>query len=358
MKDNMVCIGIGACGGKMVKEFYNNSYQSFFINTSYQDLEALNIPNSLIYHIPNAYGCAKNRQKAIEYAKNYYESMIGRLLDVYPTARTFLIHYSLGGGTGSGTANLFSALLSSILYSKGVEDFKIINICAKPKSYESYQIQKNAKESLEEMYAMVDKGVINQYFIINNDSRETLEEINEEHFLLFERWIEGEDSNNVSNVDESERADLFSYSGNAMIFEFASKDFSEFKTNIQREYSNSIYCVASKEPTALGLALNSNIKEEEALETIEETVGYYSNTHITPTESSNLVFVSGIVDKGRIVNQLTKLINNKANKINTTVQEVDEEESIEEVVVEKVGHKKKEGHKKQISIENIMSFYK
>ena len=60
--------------------------------------------------------------------------------------------------------------------------------------------------------------MVDQYYIINNDSRENLDEINQEHCILFDRWIEGEGSNNSSNVDESERMDLFNYKGQAMIF--------------------------------------------------------------------------------------------------------------------------------------------
>ena len=357
LKDNFCVIGLGQAGCKMAKEFYNNGYRSFFINTSYQDLQALNVKNDFVYHIPSAYGCAKIRSRAIEYAKDYYEQMIGKLLDTHPTARIFLIHYSLGGGTGGGIANIFTGLLYGTLRSKNIEDFKIINICARPKKYESYQIQKNSIDSLEEMYNMVDKGILDQYFIINNDSREDLNSINEENALLFDRWIEGEESNNQSNTDESERIDLFSYKGNAMIFEFSSKDIEEFKSNIINEYSNSIYCTASKIPTAIGLALSVNISEKEAIDIIENTVGYYSNSHITPTESSNIIFVSGIEDKGSIKNYITKLANEKANKINSTEYD-NNDEIIEEVQIDTNKHKTKESKKQQVSIDDILNFYR
>lgn len=31
LKDNFCVIGLGQAGGKMVKEFYNNKYRTFFI---------------------------------------------------------------------------------------------------------------------------------------------------------------------------------------------------------------------------------------------------------------------------------------------------------------------------------------
>ena len=366
LKDLFCAIGLGQGGCKMAKEFYNNKYRSFFINTSYQDLEALQVENDLIYHIPASHGCAKNRKRAINYAKNYYETMIGKLLDTHPTARIFLVHFTLGGGTGGGIANIFMALLNQILISKNIDDFMIIPICAKPKKYESYQMQKNAIDSLQEMYKMIDNGVINQYYIINNDSRKDFEEINQENALLFDRWIEGEESNNNSNTDESERMDLFSYKGNAIMFEFSGGDIEEFNENLQMSYNDSIYCKASKKPLAIGLALNENIDEEKALESntgtfiekalesIKNTIGYFCNTHITPTKVSNMIIVSGIVDNNSIANEIINIVNREAELINGEQEEQEELVEIEDI---KIKEKPKKESKKMNSLKDIMDFF-
>ncbi len=354
LKDLFCAIGLGQGGCKMAKEFYNNKYRSFFINTSYQDLEALQVENDLIYHIPASHGCAKNRKRAINYAKNYYETMIGKLLDTHPTARIFLVHFTLGGGTGGGIANIFMALLNQILISKNIDDFMIIPICAKPKKYESYQMQKNAIDSLQEMYKMIDNGVINQYYIINNDSRKDFEEINQENALLFDRWIEGEESNNNSNTDESERMDLFSYKGNAIMFEFSGDNIEEFNENLQMSYNDSIYCKASKKPLAIGLALNENIDEEKALESIKNTIGYFSNTHITPTKVSNMIIVSGIADNNSIANEIINIANREAELING---EQEEQEDLVEIEDIKIKDKPKKESKKMNSLKDIMDFF-
>ena len=106
LKDNFCIVGIGQGGGKMAKEFCDNKYRSFFINTSYDDLSQLKVTDDYSYHIPSAKGCAKSRDIAINYAKNYYEQMCGKLLDTHPTANIFVIHYTLGGGTGGGTSKV------------------------------------------------------------------------------------------------------------------------------------------------------------------------------------------------------------------------------------------------------------
>src|SRR5574344_380349 len=107
LKDDFCMVGIGQGGCKEARCFYENQYRCFFINTSYDDLYQLNVKNDFIYHIPASKGCAEKREKAIEYGKDYYEIMVGKLLDTHPTAKIFLIHYTLGGGTGGGLSNFF-----------------------------------------------------------------------------------------------------------------------------------------------------------------------------------------------------------------------------------------------------------
>ena len=222
------------------------------------------------------------------------------------------------------------------------------------KKYESYQMQKNAIDSLQEMYKMIDNGVINQYYIINNDSRKDFEEINQENALLFDRWIEGEESNNNSNTDESERMDLFSYKGNAIMFEFSGSDIEEFNENLRMSYNDSIYCKASKKPLAIGLALNENIDEEKALESIKNTIGYFSNTHITPTKVSNMIIVSGITDNNSIANEIINIANREAELING---EQEEQEDLVEIEDIKIKEKPKKESKKMNSLKDIMDFF-
>ena len=178
---------------------------------------------------------------------------------------------------------------------------------------------------------MSEKGIINQYYVINNDSRDNLEDINEEHFLLFDRWIEGEQANNQSNADESERMDLFKYKGQAMMFEFDGNDENKFKDNMKKAYENSIYCQPIKNPTAMGLALNNGIKEEIAIPIIEDVVGAFPNDHVTPTQVSNMVMIAGLEKNERIKNDIVKIANEKAKKINQKDETKEEEVSMSDI---------------------------
>lgn len=327
IKDDFVIIGIGQGGNRETKCFYDNGYRTFFINTSYDDLSQLGVKNEFIYHIPASQGCAKNRELAINYGKEYYNVMVNKLLEVHPTSSIFVVQYTLGGGTGGGLSNFFIAVLRRILNERGRNKDKIIAVVSKPKSYESYQMQSNAQFSLKELYNLLDKKIVDDYFIINNDSRKDLDELNEEHFLLFDRLIEGEEANDRQNADGSERSDLFFSGGGTALFEFDCNKEEDFKDCLINAYDDSIYCKPSKHYSTLGIALNNQLSEDKCLPLIQEVVGYAPNIHSTITRVSNLITISGAKKNDSIMNEIINIANNQAKLINE--QKEEEIESIE-----------------------------
>lgn len=356
LKDDFCMIGIGQGGGRLSQPFYKNKYRAFFINTSYDDLSQLKISNSdFMYQPPGSKGCAKKRLKAQEYAKNYYEVMTTKLLDAHPTCNIYIVHYTLGGGTGGGLSNMFMALLRQKLNSMGRKDVIIVAVVAKPRKHESWQIQNNAKESLEELFRMIDNNIVNQYYPIDNDSRDNLDDINEEHFLLFDRWIEGEKANNTSNTDESERVDLFRYKGHAMMFEFDGNDKSNFEQHMRKAYDNSIYCKPLKNPTAIGLALNNAIKEQDAVPIIEDVIGVFPNSHTTPTQVSNMLMLVVEKENKAIKNSIVKIANEKAEKINQEDDETEEVIIIDNIKTETTAPK---NEKAEMDIKDIWDLFK
>lgn len=360
LKDNFCIVGIGQGGGKMAKEFCDNKYRSFFINTSYDDLSQLKVTDDYSYHIPSAKGCAKSRDIAINYAKNYYEQMCGKLLDTHPTANIFVIHYTLGGGTGGGLSNVFIATLRNELIRRNKKNWNIIAVVARPRYYESYQLQSNASKSYEDLIKLVDKGIVTQYYVIDNDSRDTFDEINQEHFMLFDRWVEGEGANNDSNVEESERLDLFKNKGQSMIFTFDGVDVNTFKAECEKAYNDSIYCKPTKRPNSVGYALNEHIKEKDAVPLIEEVVGLFPNSHMTPTKVSNAIMVAGCEENKAIINEIKDRANKKAIKIN----EDNSEDVIEDIKITSINrsdkkseYKKESNNDDMASIDDILDFF-
>lgn len=357
MKDDFCAVGIGQGGSKMAKEFYDNKYRSFFINTSYDDLSQLKVNDELVYHVPASKGCAKQRDVAVEYAKNYYEQMTGKLIDTHPTVKVYIVHFTLGGGTGGGLSNLFMGTLRNKLNSMGKKDVMIIAVVAKPRNYESWQLQNNAQESLKELYALVSRDIVDQYYIIDNDSRDNLEEINQEHCILFDRWIEGEGANNQSIADESERMDLFKYKGQSMMFEFDATDNSSFGEKCKEAYEQSIYCLPIKQPQAVGMAIHEKVKESIAMDSISHTVGYFPNNHITPTQVSNMIMVAGCEENKNIKNSIIKLANEKAELINQDISDDVEETELKTINNTRKSKAKKGSTEKMASIDDILNLF-
>lgn len=331
LKDDFCIVGIGQGGCKIAKEFHDNKYRSFFINTSYDDLSQLGVKDDLIYHVPSAKGCAKQRDVAIEYGKNYYGEMTGKLIDAHPTTKIFVVHYTLGGGTGGGLSNFFMATLKTKLKERGKSNTTIIAVVAKPREFESYQLQHNAQESLKELKALVGADIVDQYYIIDNDSRDDLEDVNMEHYMLFDRWIEGEGANNDSNVEESERIDLFKNKGQAMMFTFDAIDVESFKERCQEAYNESIYCHTIKKPQAVGYAIHEKIKEKDIIGIISDVVGHFPSNHMTPTKVSNIIMVTGCDENKSISNNIAMLANEKVKLINQDIKEDVEEIEIESI---------------------------
>lgn len=357
LKDSFCFVGIGQGGCKLTKLFHSEKYRSFFINTSYDDLSQLNVSDDLIYHVPASKGCAKVREVALEYGRNYYGQMTGKLIDTHPTVKVYVVQYTLGGGTGGGLANLFMATLRNKLKELNKKDVIIIAVCAKPRSFESYQLQSNAEKSLNELYALVKGGIVNQYYIIDNDSRDNLNDINEEHCVLFDRWIEGEGANNDSNTDESERMDLFKYNGSAMMFEFDASNKDDFKERCKKAYEESIYCHPLKKVKGIGVALHEKILEKDALPLISEVVGYFPNTHTTPTKVSNMIMIAGSDENKTIKNSIIKLANAQAELINGEIDDPEEEEiTIASVNIGKPNDSKTE--EAMASIDDILNYFK
>ena len=119
-------------GSLLASSLPNNPYM-IAINTSDQDLNMLNLPDSQKFKIggENADGAGKNRKRAKAYFKNFasvnvhgdknmdvISTFIGYYEEVlfHPTEQTVIITvFSSDGGTGSGLGPMITATLTNVL---------------------------------------------------------------------------------------------------------------------------------------------------------------------------------------------------------------------------------------------------
>lgn len=328
LKQEILFTGIGQCGNNVTKEFCELDYNTFFINTSYDDLKELDIPNGAVYHIPNARGCAKNREKAQNFARNYYEPMIKEMFSHYPTAKIVFFVYSLGGGTGGGLTNMLIEIAHSLYPDK------IFNVIAVyPYEYESPKIQLNAAESLTELYNLQKEGIVTQYYILNNNSSDNFKVINESIALNFDRILDNVDDTSLDgNMDEEEREDLITTPGNAVILGFDNDNFSE---GLNESLDKSIFCDWNNDCETVGLILNKRFSKKECFDEIETVFGVFMTDHTTFTDKSSLVMGTGMSFNKKLIRALKLAAKNRIEQREELDDEVDLDVNIDAVKVNK-----------------------
>lgn len=297
LKQEILFTGIGQGGNNITKEFCELDYNTFFINTSYDDLKELDIPNGAVYHIPNARGCAKNREKAQNYAKNYYEPMIKEMFSHYPTAKIVFFVYTLGGGTGGGLTNMLIEIAHSLYPDK---TFNVIAVY--PYEYESPKIQLNASESLTELYNLQKDGIVTQYYLLNNNKSENFKNINESIALNFDRILDNADDTSLNgNMDEEEREDLITTPGNAVILGF---DSDNFEDGLSESLGNNIFCDWNTDCETVGLILNKKFNKKACFDEVENVFGVFMTDHTTFTDKSSLVMGTGMSFNKKLIRTL------------------------------------------------------
>lgn len=304
LKNRMLYVGIGQAGSNMVREMENLGYNSFYINTSYEDLRPLDADDSIVYHIPNAKGCGKDRNKAINYAINYYGDIINEIDSKFPTCDIVMFFYSLGGGTGSGLAPVLLELITSQNPNKYYGAVAIL-----PHESESILVHSNARESIKQLIEIQDK--LCSIHLLDNNKRENFLDINQEFSQLFDRFIDFNETTQKGNIDGEELEKLAIDNGISIILEFEDDDF---KMGIAKAIKESIYADWNNDCNYLGIVLQNEINKTKSLEDIYECFGMPITDFTTFSKDSNLIIATGISFNMTISKQLAALANEKLKR--------------------------------------------
>lgn len=306
LKDRILFVGIGQCGNNLVKQMEDLDYNVFYINTSYDDLKPLDADGSKVYHIPNAKGCAKDREKALKYAVGYWNDMANAIDTKFPTFDIVYFVYSLGGGTGGGISNI---LLDVITSKNPNKSYNVISVL--PKDKESILVQSNARESLKQLIELEDK-LCSIHLLDNNKSiRDDFSDINEEFAMLFDRFIGFNETSIKGNIDEEELEKLATDNGISVIVEF---DHEDFKQGLAEAINESIYANWNSSCNYLGVILKDNNNKDECLDIVEDNFGVPLADFTTFSNESNLIVATGIEFNSSLTRKLGKLAKSKLIK--------------------------------------------
>lgn len=343
LRDRVLFVGIGQCGNNLTKELETLGYNTFYINTSYDDLKPLKTDDNRIYHIPNAKGCAKDREKATSYAVGYYEDILNLIDTKFPTFDIVYFIYSTGGGTGGGISNI---LLDTISFKNPNKFYGAVVVL--PHKSESILVHANAKESLKQLIDIKDK--LYSIHILDNNKRDDFEEINQEFAILFDRFVSFNETTKKGNIDGEEIEKLATDSGITVMLEF---DNDDFQMGLAESINNSIYADWNSDCNYLGLILSENNNKLKCLEYAQDEFGMPITDFTTFSSEGNLIVATGMSFNMLIPRQLTKIANEKLKRKQELeiANEIEDEDDVE-ISMKALNKNKKNSKKKPLGKEN------
>lgn len=230
-KQDILFIGIGQCGSNIAFELKKRGYQTFYINTTNEDVQLLDIPDNLKYHIPSATGCGRNREKALNYTKAHFNDIDIIINTKFPMLKHIYICFSTGGGTGSGIAPALLTVLSKKYPSKTFG-----YVATLPNSDESIDIKSNALECYSQLQKI--DSVFNSFFLDNNSSGGDIIEINKLFADEFDKFINLVKIKSIQgNIDDDEVEKMIRTKGN-VIFGTMKKDKLSISTAFTKPSKN------------------------------------------------------------------------------------------------------------------------
>ena len=269
LKDKIGFIGIGQCGGNIVKNFEDNGYSCLFINSSEKDLDTIHARYKT--HIPNAFGCSKQRDKAIMQTKKHYRLIVSEVADKLQDQEFIYIVTSTGGGSGSGMTPI---LLDILIASLPQKDFGCI--VAIPSKKETVQTQINSVMFFQQILQV--EGLKSTIVLDNEKDNKFV--INNIFYQLFDDMLKI--PNNISelgNLDESEILQMMNTQGCLTI---SGTNKCNTSTLIQ-SISDNIYAPIEKDKEIqyLGLSLMDDIDTNDIIRYVGtplDTFHGYNNT--------------------------------------------------------------------------------
>lgn len=204
-------VGIGKAGCKIANEFRALGYSAYFINSSAKDLELIDAPKNMKYHIPFAQGTNGDRSLAKQYCKEYFDLILSNIKSKLGNFTHIIFCFSSGGGTGSGISPI---LVNNMI--KRTDDIDFGVICALPSKNEHPKAKYNSYECCRELQGIQD---LKNIYLINNElnnSQNTsgnLDILNELFAMRFNNTMLLVDSDDTGNVDETEMRAALSIGG-------------------------------------------------------------------------------------------------------------------------------------------------
>lgn len=291
LKESVAFIGVGQCAGNIIKQLDDKGYQCFYINSSLDDLDAVEADLDKRYHINGEQGMAKDRKEAFSVINKdeNADKIAEAIYKKYANAEIYFFVCSASGGTGGGMTN---SIISKVKDFYGEKIIGLITVL--PHKEEDMIMQYNAIDFFREVKQNIEDGNIINLQILDNNTVEFEKklELNTKFAYLMDKVLSFDGICKEGNLDEQEMKKTFSSVGMMAIHEVKNNDFVD---NLGKYQEESIYYKHGKDVNTHSLILSPDNNTTDGRGLIREVFGVPLETHYTLwDEDTNIIIPSGM----------------------------------------------------------------
>jgi tubulin-like protein CetZ len=164
----MGIIGSGQAGSRLAETFAELGYNAVAINTAKQDLEQIKLPEvNKLFLDYSIGGASKDQSIGHDAAQMHKDSIYELVKDKLGDSQVFVLCFSLGGGSGGGSASTLVDVLS-------IFEKPIVVITVLPMLNEDAQTKSNALDTLSNLSKMVQNKTIHNLIVADNTKIESI----------------------------------------------------------------------------------------------------------------------------------------------------------------------------------------
>lgn len=226
LKDRIIFIGIGQCGGNIASEAANAGFKAGAINTSLEDLSSENM-KKVAHKLTigkSIGGCAKERKLGQKIVKAEYQEIVNfignnfleKSSEYAKDGQKMIVYlcFSTSGGTGSGVGPILINILQKVY-----PEVCFGAIAVTPSEDESLIAINNSLKCLEELYALKIPILIpdNNNAKTKTSRQAIYNSVNSEIVSAITRVVKQRKSSSISNIDEKDKSKLLTTAGLTII---------------------------------------------------------------------------------------------------------------------------------------------
>lgn len=332
LKNEILFVGVGQCGGNIVQELEKLNFNCFYINSSLEDLDTIDTDISNKYHIPKTKGMAKDRAYALEVldSNGNLGNMTDKIYENFSNCKIVYFVGSLGGGTGGTMSGILAHDYADAFPEKTVNVITVL-----PSSNEDMLIQANAIQSLNQIISSYQDGYIRNVQILDNDKKDNKEQImkmNGEFAHLMNSLVSFDNISKVGNLDAEEMERILTCRGFMSAIEF---DDDSFDVGLNNAHEKSMYADWLKSSSVQGYILNHHQDNDTTKQLINEVFGIPKTTYYSIWDNmNNIIFSLSEKFNENIITKLKKRFQDLVNKRSRLEQEANDQLKSEDENIE------------------------